>query len=649
MTQSSKMAGPFGDRVIRALLANRDSQDPHEAAVFVRLILFVAITTFGHLAYGIGFIGLQRYLSGTILILGATAALVIFGIAYRSRGLQALSRVTHVAVFFLVLTVTAIAGIGGEAGEVSMWYLALAAGGAVFLLSERAAFAWMIMIAALLVGLPLFQSPFVLSAAYNIEPWEELTSRAGMAFIVTWFAAAVRRTTDAHIDTLSAHDRERAEQNVKLRAALFEEERALEELTQAKEVAEVALEAAEREKSAADRARATSDQARKIAEDANLAKSRFLANMSHELRTPLNAILGYSELIIEEAEETGATEVVEDVSHIHSAGRHLLKLINDLLDIAKIEAGRSDVQLEHFDVKSLVLEIVDTIRPVAEANGNTLNIDVRPGVRPMWSDPTRVKQVVINLLSNAAKFTTNGEVSITMEGLGPQLVLTVTDTGIGIDPEHLAVIFEPFRQAEMSFDRSFEGTGLGLTIARSCVELLGGLLEVESEVGVGTTFRATVPFDAQPATLAITGAMARLDDMKVTASGSPRSISTVLVIDDDPAVREIIARQLGRTSCYVLTAPTGEAGLALARQQPPNVVVLDVQLPRMDGWAVLSALKSSPRTAEVPVVMLTNVDDADLAYSLGASDFLNKPVEREELLASLVSVGVEVEMLDVRP
>ncbi|MFT6398923.1 MAG: signal transduction histidine kinase/ActR/RegA family two-component response regulator [Bradymonadia bacterium] len=649
MTRPRKTAGPFGDRLIRSLLANRESPDPHESAVFVRLILFVAVETFGNLAYGIGFIGLQRYLAGAILLLGAAAAWIIFGIAYRSKGVLALQRVTHVAVFSLVVTITAIAAIGGEASEISAWYLALAAGGAVFLLSERAAFVWMIIIVGIILGMPLIGLPLELGPAYEIEPWEEVLSRAGMAFIVTWFAAAVRRTTDAHIDTLTSHDRYRAAQNVKLRAALFEEERAREELIEAKEAAEAARGAAERAKGAADRARAASDEARKMAEDANLAKSRFLANMSHELRTPLSAILGYSELIMEEAEETGMTVAAEDIGHIHSAGRHLLKLINDLLDIAKIEAGRSDVQLEHFDVQALVLEVVETVRPMAEANGNTLMVDVRPGIRPMWSDPTRMKQIVINLVSNAAKFTTDGEITIEMAGHGPSLLLTVADTGIGIDPGQLSVIFEPFRQAEMSFDRSFDGTGLGLTIARSCAELLGGGLEVKSEPGLGTTFRATVPFEAQPATLAITGIATRLVGAQVTATGSPRSVTTVLVIDDDPAVREIIARQLNRTACYVLTAPTGEAGLALAREQLPNVVLLDVQLPRMDGWAVLSALKSSPKTANVPVVMLTNVDDADLAYSLGASDFLRKPVERDELVASLNSVGVNVELLDARP
>ena len=644
MASRLKPAGSHGDRLIRSLLARRGGADLREAAVFVRLLLFVGITLFGHLTYGIGFIFMERYLSGAFLLTGAALSLMVFVVAKQTRGQVALHRVSHLAVVSLVVTVAGVSWLGGEAGELSAWFLALAAGGAVFLLSERGAWLWLILISVLLFCMDWLRVPMDVPAAYQVEPWEDVMSQAGMAFIVTWFAAAVRRTTDAHIDTLTAHDRERAAQTLKLRAALFEQQRSQEELTRARDAAESAMEAAESARLSAEREREIAENARRAAEEASLAKSRFLANMSHELRTPLNAILGFSELITEEAEDTGMTEALADVAHIHTAGTHLLKLINDLLDIAKIEAGRSDLRLEHFDVRERAFEIVETLRPLAEANGDVVHVEIGPGVRPVWSDPTRVGQVMINLLSNAVKFTKNGRVDLVLNSVdGDELEIRVTDTGIGIAPDQLESIFEPFRQAEMSFNRSYEGTGLGLTIARQCVELLGGSIGVESQVGRGTSFSVRLPVDATPPTMAITG----VGDAEPEPAG-PRETTTVLVIDDDAAVRQIVARHLGRVGCYVITAATGETGLELAQHQRPDVVLLDILLPDIDGWAVLSALKSEAGTEDIPVVVITNVDSADLAYSLGASDFLTKPVTRGQLVAAISYLGLALEQ-DARP
>ena len=645
MPSMLKPAGPLGDRVIRSLLARREGTDPHEAAVYVRLLLFVGITLFGHVSYGLGFVFMERYLSGGLLLTGASLSVLILAIAKHTRGRAALQRVSHLAVVALVVTVAGVSWVGGESGELSAWFLALAAGGAVFLLSERGALLWLVLISVLLFCMDWLRVPLNLPSAYAIEPWEGVVSQAGMAFIVTWFAAAVRRTTDAHIDTLTSHDRDRAAQTVKLRAALYEQERSQEELTRARDAAESATEAAELAQRAAEQERELAEEARRAAEEANLAKSRFLANMSHELRTPLNAILGFSELITEEAEETGMTDALIDVGHIHSAGTHLLKLINDLLDIAKIEAGRSDLQLEHFEVRDRAFEIVETLRPLADANQNVIYVEIGPDVRPMWSDGTRVGQVIINLLSNAVKFTREGRVDLSLSVVGDQLEIVVADTGIGIAPDQLAAIFEPFRQAEMSFNRSYEGTGLGLTIARQCVELLGGTIGVESSVGVGTSFRVRLPFDAAPPTMAITGVNEPEND---PGAALPPATTTVLVVDDDAVVRQIVARQLGRSGCYVITAATGESGLELAQHQRPDVVLLDVLLPDMEGWAVLSALKSSQETEEIPVVMITSVDGADLAYSLGAADFLTKPVKRDQLISALGALGFHLEK-DARP
>lgn len=587
---------------------------------------------FGTVTYGIGFIAIQRYLSGALLLAGASLSVLILTFARRVRG-ERLPIVSHLSVLTLVATIAGVSWVGGEAGEFSGWFLALAAGGAVFLLSERGALLWLTLTFLLIVGMSELRIPMELPEAYDADPWEVVASRAGMAIILAWFAAAVRRTTDAHLDTLLAHDRERAAQTAQLSAAVAEERRARDELLRAKDAAEAAQQIAEHEREVADAARET-------AEEANRAKSQFLANMSHELRTPLNAILGFSELVIEEAEETGIGEAVADVRHIHSAGTHLLRLINDLLDIAKIEAGRSDLRLENFDVRKEVFDVVDTLRPLADANNNAIYVEVRPGLRQMWSDVTRVRQIVINLVSNAVKFTSDGQIDVELKPLGDQLELVVKDSGIGIEAGQMGSIFEPFRQAEMSFNRSYEGTGLGLAIVSRCVDLLGGSLDLESEVGVGTTFRVRLPMDAVPRNLAITG----VDD----AGDSPTEARhtegrTVLVIDEDPAARRVVARLLGREGFYVLTAGTGEAGLELAQHQLPDAILLDVGLPDMNGWEVLSVLGEDENTESVPVIVLTDDEVGDVAYSLGVADVLSKPVGREELLLALQRHGMRAE------
>ncbi|HEX7023767.1 MAG TPA: response regulator, partial [Gemmatimonadales bacterium] len=366
--------------------------------------------------------------------------------------------------------------------------------------------------------------------------------------------------------------------------------------------------------------------ARQAAEEANSAKSQFLASMSHELRTPLNAIIGYSEMLQEEVADIGHDELAPDLQKIRSAGRHLLALINDILDLSKIEAGKTELYLEDFDIAAMVQDVATTIRPMVDRNGNRLV--VRSGAAgTMHADLTKVRQMLLNLLSNACKFAEKGTITLEAERAGPgggEVCFRVSDSGIGMTPEQMGRLFEAFSQAEASTSKKYGGTGLGLAITRKFARMMGGDVTVESEPGRGATFTIRLP--AAPA-----AAPGREPD---TPDGAGRA-GTVIVIDDNAQARELVRRFLVGEGFRVLEAESGEAGLALARRERPDVITLDVLMPGMDGWAVLSALKADPALAGIPVVMLTMLDDRNLGFALGAADFLTKPIDRERLRALL--------------
>jgi len=378
--------------------------------------------------------------------------------------------------------------------------------------------------------------------------------------------------------------------------------------------------------------------ARDAAEAASRAKSAFLANMSHELRTPLNAIIGYSELLDETASDNGHDDYVTDLRKVQSAGRHLLSLINDVLDLSKIEAGRMEISVEDFDVSATLQDLLGTFRPLTEARQNQLSLEVEPAIGAMRSDLTKVRQVLFNLLSNANKFTENGTVALAARreshGEIEWIEFTVRDTGIGIAASQAEHLFQDFRQADASTTRKYGGTGLGLAICRRFCQMLEGAITLASTPGEGSTFTVRLPAEARVGakSTSVSAPQARIDE-------APAGLTDVLVIDDDPQARQLIARHLQREGFTPVLASSGPEGLALARKRRPLAITLDVIMPDMDGWAVLSELQADRALADVPVIMLTILGDSQMGYALGASAFLQKPIEAARLTSALRAIG----------
>ncbi|MBB6693621.1 response regulator [Cohnella xylanilytica] len=376
---------------------------------------------------------------------------------------------------------------------------------------------------------------------------------------------------------------------------------------------------------------------------ANMVKSQFLANMSHELRTPLNAIIGYSEMLMEDAEDLGEPTFSEDLAKISKAGKHLLSLINDILDISKIEAGKMDLHFETCDVPGLVQDVLTTVKPLISANGNRLETSLAEG--EITTDVTKLRQILINLLSNASKFTKEGTIAFeaARQARGRQdgYRFSVRDTGIGMTPEQLGRLFQPFTQADSSTTRKYGGTGLGLAISQRFCQMMGGDIRVESELGVGSTFECWLPIDPAKSE----AAAGRQD--AADAADSNHQVS-ILVIDDEPLSQQLIKRYLAKEGWTLAFAESGQEGLELSRKLRPKVICLDILMPSMDGWSVLSALKNDPELQDIPVIILSGTSDMQLGYALGASEFLTKPIKRDRLISIIdkyVPAGSEQSVL----
>jgi signal transduction histidine kinase/DNA-binding response OmpR family regulator len=363
-------------------------------------------------------------------------------------------------------------------------------------------------------------------------------------------------------------------------------------------------------------------------------KSQFLANMSHELRTPMNAIIGVTEMLLEDARALGQDEQIEPHERILRAGKHLLALINDILDLSKIEAGKMELHLESFAIAPLVEDVVTTIGSLAAKNGNEVVVECAGDLGTMRADATRVRQALLNLATNASKFTERGRVTIAARRHHDDrdwITLAVSDTGIGMTVDQMAKLFEDFAQADASTTRKYGGTGLGLAISRRFCRLMGGEITVESTPGHGSTFTIRLPAEVE---------IGEARDARRTVkpgADTPRPAAPVetsrrvLVIDDDPTVRELMERFLVKEGFFVVTAANAVEGLRRAREVRPAAITLDVLMPDLDGWTVLAALKGDPEVADIPVIFVTILDEQNRGYALGATEYLVKPVDRNRL------------------
>lgn len=360
-------------------------------------------------------------------------------------------------------------------------------------------------------------------------------------------------------------------------------------------------------------------------------KSAFLASMSHELRTPMNAIIGFTRLVMRRSREHLPQKQYENLQKIQVSADHLLALINDILDLSKIEAGRLELHLTKFDLRELVDECLRAIEAIVANDGIALTQSVDEGLPALWGDRDKAKQILLNLLGNAAKFTKEGGIGISVHAVADGMVaIEVADTGIGI-PEHaLQMIFDEFQQVDSSVTRQYGGTGLGLSISHHLARLMGGQISVTSTLGEGSTFTVTLPLHQPEEDARKSSDEENAADAVASANGK-----VVLAIDDDPDAIYLLRETLADEGYSVIGAADAEEGIKKARTIKPFAITLDIIMPKKDGWQTLQELKANATTCDIPVIMLTVVDERNIGYRLGVFDYLMKPFGRQEILSVL--------------
>ena len=374
-----------------------------------------------------------------------------------------------------------------------------------------------------------------------------------------------------------------------------------------------------------------------IATNANRAKSTFLANMSHELRTPLNSIIGFTGIIKDGMAGDVNEEQAKQLEMVYGSARHLLALINDILDLSKVEAGKVETFMEDFELEPLLQEVQSLMQLQADNKG--LDLQLTGSVSEiMRTDRGKLRQVLLNLLSNAIKFTERGSVTLVCQQQGQDVIFEVIDTGIGIDKENLIRIFGAFEQIDERTEREYEGTGLGLAISRQFIELLGGEVSVLSTPGEGSIFRIVLHDVLRKTPVALSAAT----ESKLTEAAEGVNKGKILVVDDDKKTRELLSFYLQDQGYVVIEASSGEEAVALAHSQHPLAITLDIMMPGQDGWATLGELKEAPVTRNIPVIIISILDEKNLGLSLGAVDYLTKPVDKTRLLNCVAELAGQV-------
>jgi PAS domain S-box-containing protein len=374
-------------------------------------------------------------------------------------------------------------------------------------------------------------------------------------------------------------------------------------------------------------------QAKQKAEQASFSKSQFLANMGHELRTPMNVVVGYSEMLEEEIKELERPNLLKDIKNIHAAAKLLLGVIDGILDISRIEVGKMQLFAENFAVSPMIQNVINTIQPLIENRANNLKLLGEENLGEVHTDLTKVRQILFNLLSNASKFTEQGTITLEIKRLTEAkkewLIFRVSDEGVGMTTEQQSNLFQVFTQADASTTRQYGGSGLGLAIVKHFTEMLGGTIHVESQFGKGSRFTVRLPtyLAVEPVNPATNS-----EDSSVRKPELPVQEGVLLVIDDDETVHRMLEAYLSKMGYQVVVASNGLEGLQLARKLRPTAITLDVMMPGMDGWEVLSQLKADPDLAHIPVIMLTMMEDQEMGYSLGAAEYLTKPISRHQLI-----------------